>query len=155
MKYKSIQRVTFHSSEGIQNVELKNKKSNVPRKKITYTPCTDLSFPCSFDNTYRNLTEDFQPFWFFNLEEKFPQDYKKYNHVKSAEYMMEWLDHMGDKASHDLSKHIKNYISDIYAREWTPEEFARLRQEKVYYKQISDKTRAWVNKKAWLTRISY
>ena len=154
MKYKSITRITYHTPEGIQNVELLNKKSNVQRKKITYTPCTDLNFPCSFDNTYRNLKEDLQPFWFFNLVEKFPQDYKKYSHVKSAKYMMEWLDHMGDAASHELSRHIKKYMAELNEKESTSPEFP-LRQEKVYYRKISDKTRAWVNKQAWLTRISY
>jgi hypothetical protein len=40
-------------------------------------------------------------------------------------------------------------------RNWTNDDFSRLKPEKIYYKTISSKTKAWINKRAFVTRISY
>jgi hypothetical protein len=40
-------------------------------------------------------------------------------------------------------------------RKWTNDDFAGLKPERIYYKTISSKTKAWINKRAFVTRISY
>ena len=48
-KYKSVQRVTYHTPDGIKDVVLKNPKSRIPRKKVSFTPATDANSRCTLD----------------------------------------------------------------------------------------------------------
>lgn len=69
--------------------------------------------------------------------------------------MIEWLNHMGDKESHKQAEQIWNYVMNNIMREWTNADNPGLKPERIYHKTISSKTKAWINKRPFLTRISY
>ena len=89
-----------------------------------------------------------------SYREKYPLDWKVSDHVKAAGYLIEWLKAQGNQDHYDMTHLLSKFVEQFTHREWSIPELGKLRREKVYYRQLSDKTKSYVNSMPWMARTN-
>jgi hypothetical protein len=87
--------------------------------------------------------------------EKYPLDWKVSDHTRSAGYLIEWLKAQGNKDAHDLSNLISGWAQQFTTQEWTIKDMSKIRLQRTYWKRLTEKTRAFVDSRAFFCRTTY